>query len=59
MADRKITNAELAKRVDLHVNTISKWKNCNEMPRISGPELDRLCAALHCTVLDLLGEGNI
>jgi putative transcriptional regulator len=59
MADRQITNAELAHKVGLHVNTISKWKNVNEMPRISGSELDELCAALKCTVLDLLGEGKV
>lgn len=59
MADRRITNAELSKMVGLHVNTISKWKNSNEMPRISGPEIDKLCEALKCSVFDLLGEGSI
>ena len=59
MADRQITNSDLAHKVGLHVNTISKWKNMNEMPKISGPELDELCTALKCTVMDLLGEGRV
>lgn len=59
MADRHMTNERLAELVKVHVNTISKWKNANEMPKISGSEIDGLCGALNCTVFDLLGEGKI
>jgi len=55
MADRQASNVELAKAVGVHVNTISRWKIANEMPKISGPEIDLICKALNCTTAQLLG----
>ena len=55
MADRRIGNVELAVAVGVHANTIGKWKAVDEMPKINGEELERLCRALNCSVGQLLG----
>lgn len=55
MADRQISNVELAHAVNVHANTISRWKSVNEMPKISGHEIDLICKALNCTTAQLLG----
>lgn len=57
MADRDISIRDLAKKSGFHSNTIAKWRKADEQPRISGPEIDKLCDALDCTHLDLVGEG--
>ena len=55
MADRQVSNIELADAVKVHANTISRWKTANEMPKISGHEIDLICRALNCTTAQLLG----
>lgn len=55
MADRRIGNGELAEAVGVHTNTIYRWRMVDEMPKINGEELERLCRALNCSVGQLLG----
>ena len=54
MADRNITNRALAGKVGLHETSISKLKQRNDMPRIDGGLLDKLCLALSCIPGDLI-----
>ncbi len=54
MAERCMSNEELAKRIKLHRVSVSNLKNAQEMPRISGKTLNSLCEALHCTPADLI-----
>lgn len=54
MADRNITNRALAGKVGLHETSISKLKQRNDMPRIDGGLLDKLCLALDCIPGDLI-----
>lgn len=54
MADRNITNRALAGKVGLHETSISKLKQRNDMPRIDGGLLDKLCIALSCSPSDLI-----
>jgi len=62
MADKKITNQELADKINvitgkkIHVVTISRWKGVDVMPKINGKELDAIVKALGVTRNDLLGE---
>ena len=54
MADRNITNRALAGKVGLHETSVSKLKQRNDMPRIDGGLLDKLCVALNCLPADLI-----
>lgn len=47
MARYRIANVELADKLDKHRVTIARMKAENQMPRISGDELDALCDALN------------
>jgi putative transcriptional regulator len=55
MADKRIGNIELANSLGVHPNTISRWRTVDEMPKVSGAEIDGICKALGCSVADLLG----
>lgn len=55
MAEKRVGNAELAKALSVHSNTVSRWKQSDDMPKISGPELDGICKVLGCSVAQLLG----
>ncbi|MDF5719641.1 MAG: helix-turn-helix transcriptional regulator [Rhizonema sp. PD37] len=48
MADRRITSKALAKAVGVHKNTVSRWKDCDEMPKIDAEELKSICRVLEC-----------
>jgi DNA-binding Xre family transcriptional regulator len=54
MADRKITNRELSGMIGKHENTISALKQCDEMPKVDGPLLCKLCTSLKCELWDLI-----
>lgn len=58
MADKKMSVKQVSEGTGKHPNTIGKWKNTDEMPLISGPELDELAQVLNCSVDDLLGKGE-
>ncbi|WP_299405420.1 helix-turn-helix transcriptional regulator [Acaryochloris sp. IP29b_bin.148] len=58
MADRKISIHELAEQANFSASTITRWRKVDEMPKISGPEMDRLCDALKCEDIDLIGKGK-
>lgn len=64
MADKKITNEELATRLraatgrSTHWTTISRWKQVDVMPKIDGTDLDGLLYALQCTRDELLGAED-
>lgn len=51
MADRQISNKDLAEAVGVHVNTISRWRSSNEMPKVDGAELNKICRALMLSAL--------
>ncbi len=55
MFERGIKNQQLCQLTGLHPNTISKLKNCREMPeRLEKNTLDKLCKALNIQPGDLL-----
>uniref|UniRef100_A0A832H0I0 XRE family transcriptional regulator n=1 Tax=Oscillatoriales cyanobacterium SpSt-402 TaxID=2282168 RepID=A0A832H0I0_9CYAN len=61
MADRELNYKQLAEKMGMHPNTVSKLKN-NLPDRIETNTLMRLCKALECQPGDLLvyiqGEGD-
>jgi len=54
MNEAKISGKELAEKINVHPNTISRLRNDNKMPHINGELLDALCEALKCSPLDLI-----
>jgi putative transcriptional regulator len=54
MQDKGISVQELARRTELHINTIYNLRKQEGMPSISGEALDKLCDALNCTPQDLI-----
>lgn len=54
MADRKITNRALAGQIGLHETSVSKLKQRDDMPRIDGGLLDKLCLVLNCNPSELI-----
>ncbi|RUS94002.1 hypothetical protein DSM106972_094730 [Dulcicalothrix desertica PCC 7102] len=46
MADKKITNRELAELSGVHTTSISRLKNVDEIRQISGKVLKNLCDGL-------------
>jgi putative transcriptional regulator len=55
MFERKIKNKDLVAATGLHINTISKLKNCRTMPdRLDRNTLEKLCKALKIQPGELL-----
>lgn len=54
MADRGITNEELAEKLNIHRVTVSNMKNAKQMPHIGGERLNSLCKVLNCSPWDLI-----
>lgn len=54
MARKKITNRELAKRLNVYEISVARLKAADTMPRIDGEPLENICRALGCTVYGLL-----
>ena len=54
MSDRKMTNRELSDLIGKHENTISALKQYDEMPRVDGQLLSKLCKSLKCELWDLI-----
>lgn len=55
LIDRKITNAQLAKKAGVSANIITRLKNDQY---ISMESVERLCTALNCSVDELLEFVN-
>ena len=51
-----LTQEELAERVDVHLNTISRWENGIDTPKTF--KIKRLAEALHVSELELLNGSN-
>jgi len=58
MAEKKISNKELAELSDVHATSISKLKNIDEIEQISGRVLNNLCNGL-TRVYQRRGENRI
>ncbi|HAX76756.1 MAG TPA: transcriptional regulator [Cyanobacteria bacterium UBA11372] len=54
MAERNISNKELASLIGKHPNSISRLKQHRRLPRIDESLLDALCKALKCQPGDLI-----
>ncbi|MGD1941898.1 MAG: helix-turn-helix domain-containing protein [Leptolyngbyaceae cyanobacterium] len=54
MADRQMTNRALADALEVHETSISNMKRRDNMPRIDGETLNKLCGALECRPSDLI-----
>lgn len=54
MAERDITNKELASRIGKHPHSVSRLKQHRCLPRINKSLLDSLCKALKCQSGDLI-----
>lgn len=53
---RGISGKELAKKLEVHPNTVSRLRNTKDdrMPHIDGELLNSLCENLNCSPLDLI-----
>ncbi|MBE9164276.1 helix-turn-helix transcriptional regulator [Tychonema sp. LEGE 06208] len=54
MADRNISNKELAARIGMHPTSVSKIKTRRRLTRIDEATLSALCKALNCQPGDLM-----
>ena len=54
MADRNISNKEVAALVGMHPTSVSKIKTRRRLTRIDESTLDALCKALNCQPGDLM-----
>lgn len=54
IAKRGISGKDLADKIKVHPNTVSRLRNSPEMPSIDGDLLDKLCNALNCFPVDLI-----
>lgn len=54
MSDRQMTNRRLGELVGLHETSVSNLKRRNDMPRIDGDLLNKLCLHLDCIPSDLI-----
>ncbi|MGD2184202.1 helix-turn-helix domain-containing protein [Lusitaniella coriacea] len=54
MAERNISNKELAKRTGMHPTSISKLKTRRRLTRIDENTLSTLCEVLNCQPGDLM-----
>ena len=50
----EMTQAELAKRLDVGKSSVSNWVNGTKSPRMS--KVDAMCEIFHCTRSDLIAE---
>ena len=54
MAERRISNKELAILVGKHPNTVSRLRQHDRFPKIDESTLNALCQALNCQPGDLM-----
>jgi putative transcriptional regulator len=54
MADRRLTNKDLAIAVNRHPATICNLRRHETLPRIDNELLTSLCQALNCDISDLM-----
>lgn len=46
MARYRLTNSQLGGEIDRHETSVSRLRSSDEMPRLSGADLNKLCGAL-------------
>lgn len=56
MSKYRLQNVDLAKNMGVSAQTVSAWVNGHKMPRMK--MLDKLCAVLHCSRIDLLEDSE-
>lgn len=54
MAERDISNNELARLIEMHPTSVSRLKTRRYLTRIDEPTLNALCKALKCQPGDLM-----
>ena len=54
MAERDISNNELAQLIGMHPTSVSRLKTRRRLTRVEEPTLNALCKALNCQPGDLL-----
>lgn len=54
MARQKVTNRALADALGMHEGSISRLKAWDEMPKIDGKTLSKLCEELDCSLFELI-----
>lgn len=54
MAEKRITGRELAEKLGVHQNTISRLRRAEVMPLLDSEKLSLLCELLNCHPCDLL-----
>lgn len=54
MALRRFSGKQLAEKLEIHPNTISRIRKTDQMPTIDGNLLEKLCLALDCSPSDLI-----
>ena len=54
MARKRISNNELADKLNINRVSVSRLKNNDTMPRIDGKTLEKICRALKVTPAELL-----
>ncbi|QDZ41585.1 helix-turn-helix transcriptional regulator (plasmid) [Euhalothece natronophila Z-M001] len=54
MARKRMSNNELAEKLQINRVSVSRLKNSETMPRIDGQTLEKICKALDVTPADLL-----
>lgn len=61
MAQKRISNRALAKKLGRHETSVARLKAPDIMPRLDGRDLESLCQTLNCLPSDLFsieeGEG--
>lgn len=56
MADRRVSNKELAETMSVHPSAVSRMKLLDSMPRLDGTDLAAICTKLNCRLAELLQE---
>jgi DNA-binding Xre family transcriptional regulator len=56
MADRRVSNKDLAEAMDVHSSAVSRMKLLDSMPRLDGRDLMAICTKLNCRLTELLEE---
>lgn len=56
LKDHDMTQADLARRLDVSEMAVSSWTNAQKSPRMS--KIDRMCEIFNCTRQQLLADGS-
>lgn len=58
LADRRVTNRELARRLGVSENTVCRWGSDEGIGQASLAALERVASALGCEARELFEEGG-